>query len=530
MLNLLIKDFKLMFRQDRKLISTILSTLLTMAFLGAFIAAEIFLFKLILDKIVTIPNAARAFLTVFLFATTILLIFADLSKAKKLFFNSKDIEQLSTHPVTNGQLILSKLIFLFFSHIVTSLIFQFPLFVAYGMIVNKMAMFYFTSIFYPVASFFFVGGVALLLVYPAWLITSFLKRHFTIQFALSLAVIILLSLIYSYVLDIFIKLIANNEMISLFSDQSIAKFLVFEKYAVPINFMVDLFVNKALKVLFPFLLISFGVFSIGLSIAIYAFHVVRKVSSNDTSIKKEHKFKTTSILNALIKKEFTIIAKNADYLYSFTGLLIVQPLLLQLVVKSINAVLGAGTIMYYTALVPGLIVFVDVLIIMFFSVVINQGANSYISMESNTIKVIKTIPVSYKTQLSVKVAIPYVFSITSLLVSLAVLMGTKTIHWSYGLLTICLTAVFLFVFELISLQEELNIRHNKKRSSFFSSVVAYVFPLAFAGTAILLSYYGISSYLAFLGGFGVCVIIGLYPIISVFKRAGDLFMDLEAKN
>ena len=530
MLNLLLKDFKLMFRQDRNLVATIFSVLFTVIFLGTFVAIEVYLFKSILNKIITIPAAPLAFLTLFLFVTTILLVIADLFQAKKLFFDAKDIEQLSVHPVTNGQLIFSKLIFLFLSHIVSSLIFQFPLLVAFGLTIGKVALYYFTALFYPVASFLFVGGLALILVYPLWLVSSFLKRHFILQFSVSIVVIVLLAILYSYALDLFINLVANNEMLSLFSDQSLAKFTTFETYAIPVNFMVAIFVNKSYRILPFFLLISLGVFVIGTSISVFAFHVVRNVNTNDTKIKKEKPFKSKSILNALIKKEFTIIAKNSDYIYSFTGLLIVQPLLLQLVIKSINAVLGAGTIMYYTALVPGLVVFIDVLLILFFSAIINQGANSYISMEASTIKVIKTIPVSYKTQLAVKLLIPYVFSIASLVVSLVVLMATQTVHWSYGLLSFALTAIFLFIFELISLGEELNIRHGKKRNSFFSGAFAYLFPLAFTITAVLLSFFGVSNYLAFLGGFGVCILIGIYPTINVLKRSGSLFMDLEAKN
>lgn len=530
MLNLLLKDFKLMFRQDRSPLARVLTSLLSVLFLGAFVAIEVFLFKTILDKISGISNAPRSFLTLFLTATTLLLVVADTFQARKLFFDAKDIEQLSTHPVANRQIILSKLVFLFVSHCAASLVFQFPLFVAYGIIMGKMAVFFYTALFYPVASFLFVGGLALLLVYPLWLLGSFLKRHFAVQFSLSLVMIVVLTLLYSYVLDIFIQLVAGGDMLSLFSDQSLAKFSTFERYAVPINFMVDLFVNRSLGALLPFLLISAGVMGIGLSVAIYAFHVVRNVRISDAHIAKPRPFKAVSPLVALIKKEFALIAKNSDYIYSFTGLLLVQPLLLQLVVRSINAVLGSGTIMYYAALVPGLVTFVDVLVVMLFSVVINQGANNYIGMEASTIKVMKTIPVAYKTQLAVKVAIPYLFSVVSMVVSMVVLMATQTMHWGYGLLTLVMCALFLFIFEMISLLEELRIRHNKARNSFFSGSFAYLLPLLFAGTAILLSYFGVEGYLAFLGGFGVFAIVGAYPVVYVFRNAGRLFMELEAKN
>lgn len=530
MLNLLLKDFRLMFKQNRSVVSTILSVLFSVVFLGLFVTLEIYLFGTILDKINNIPRAPTAFLTLFLFVTTLLLIVADLFQAKKLFFDAKDIEQLSTHPVTNGQIILSKMVFLMISHSITSLIFQFPLLVAYGIDIGKTALFFFGAFFYPIVSFFFVGGIALILVYPLWLFTSFLKRHFILQFSVSIVIIVGLSILYSYALDIFINLVAQNEMISLFSDQSIAKFLTFQRYAVPVNFLVDMFVYKSMSAILPFSLLSLGLFIIGLSITIYSFHMVRNISTSDTRITKSHKTRLVGVVPALIKKEFSLIAKNSDYIYSFTGLLLVQPLLLQLVVKSINAVLSAGSIMYYTALVPGLITFVDVLVIMFFSVVINQGANGYITMESNTIKIIKTIPVPYQIQLAIKVAIPYSFSMVSLFVSLLVLMSTKTMSWGYGFLTLLLTAIFLAVFSLISLNEELHIRHNKKKTSFVSSLFAYLFPLVFALTAVLISYKGVSGYLAFLAGLGVCLVLGILPVVLILKSSYKHFMELEANN
>ncbi|MBQ9145558.1 MAG: hypothetical protein IJX70_03745, partial [Clostridia bacterium] len=159
MLNLLLKDFKLMFRQDRSPLARVLTSLLSVLFLGAFVAIEVFLFKTILDKISGISNAPRSFLTLFLTATTLLLVVADTFQARKLFFDAKDIEQLSTHPVANRQIILSKLVFLFVSHCAASLVFQFPLFVAYGITMGKMAVFFYTALFYPVASFLFVGGL-----------------------------------------------------------------------------------------------------------------------------------------------------------------------------------------------------------------------------------------------------------------------------------------------------------------------------------------------------------------------------------
>ena len=530
MINLLIKDFRLMFGNKQSLSKRIVSVIFSALFFVAFIVVEIFLFRTILKTIKDIKYASTAFLTLFLFVTTILITIGNLFQAKRLFFDAKDIEQLSNRPVSNTQIIMSKLLYLFFIHYATSIMFEYPLFVAYGLLANKSPMFYYTGLFYPVATFFFEMGVALLLVYPLWLFTRFIKRRFWLEMTVSLVLICGLTLVYSYVLDIFIKLVADNDLLSLFSQESINGFISFQKYAFPVNFLIDIFFNKHNSALFPFLCISLGVFGMGLSIAIFAFNYVRNFSASTTINKKPRPFKTKSVTSALIKKEFGLIAKNSDYIFSYTGLLIAQPLLLYFVTKSINTVLNSGTIQYFAALVPGLIDYVDILLVMMFTVIINQGANSYITMEERTIKNMKTIPVPFGKQLVIKVSIPFVLSSLSLIISCVVLWATKTITLQLMLFALLISIVLLFVFQIISLWEELSIRHGKPRSSSMSSLFSYLLPVVYAVTAILLSYKGLPTNVTIWGGLAVIVVIGAVPVTIVFTRANSMFLSLEAIN
>ena len=123
MLNLLYKDFKLMFRQDKKLSKRIISAVFSIIFLGAFVAIEVFLFTTLISKTDKFKNASMTFMSLFLFIISILLIIAGVIRANKLFFNEKDIEQLSVHPVSNSSVIFSKLLFLFITHYATSIMF-----------------------------------------------------------------------------------------------------------------------------------------------------------------------------------------------------------------------------------------------------------------------------------------------------------------------------------------------------------------------------------------------------------------------
>ena len=176
MLNLLLKDFKLMLGSKQSLSQRIISAFFAALFFGAVIVVEVFLFRTILNTIGNIKGATSAFLTVFLCVTTVIITVSDLFNAKRLFFDDKDIEQLSPRPVTNGQIILSKMLFLFLIHYFTSILFEYPVLFAYDEMIGKPPLYFFTALFYPVATFLFEAGIALLLVYPLWLLSNLLKK------------------------------------------------------------------------------------------------------------------------------------------------------------------------------------------------------------------------------------------------------------------------------------------------------------------------------------------------------------------
>ena len=177
MLTLLIKDFRLMFSVDRGSKKGILKALFSILFSLSFVAIEVFLFSAILNKIQTFHNAPNTFMLLFLLILSAFMTVSGVLQAKKLFFNEQDIQQLANHPVENGKMILSKLIFLIGVHYVTALLFEYPLFVSYGMLMGKTAWYYYTALFYPLLASIFELGIALLLVYPVWIFLQYLKKH-----------------------------------------------------------------------------------------------------------------------------------------------------------------------------------------------------------------------------------------------------------------------------------------------------------------------------------------------------------------
>ena len=233
---------------------------------------------------------------------------------------------------------------------------------------------------------------------------------------------------------------------------------------------------------------------------------------------------------ALIQKEVLLLTRNTSYTLSFTGLLLVQPFLAYLVIKALNMIFMTGKFAYYIAMLPNFIPLLDILILMLFSVIIAQGASQYISMEKKTIKLMKTIPVDYQKQMLIKVLIPFIMSVASLLVSLVVLWAGHVIRFSTVAFGFIMVVLLLIIFNIIALKEELCIRNRKPRSYFASTLYAYLLPIIYFVVTIILSYFKLPIYVAYFIGIVAMLIVGLPYMLYVKKNMASFFMDLDVVN
>ena len=531
MLNLLVKDLKMLFFSDKVSIGRrILSIVFSLLMIGILITIETFLFILIINKVKVYGNmATRSIVIIFMFVISILMILVNVFQSIKLFFNEKDVEQLIKHPVTNEQIIISKLVFLLITHYFTSAMFIFPLFIAYGSIMGRTPIYYYEMLFYPLLTFLLEAGVALFLVYPVKLLLDFLKKHMIVQFILAVLIMFGLSYLYSVVLETFMDLVVNNQLALIFTDDSIKELNVLANNLIPISFIVTTFLGGESNLLI-FISISSGVFLIGLIVAVIAFNFFRGFRFHAKESKKIKDLKVTGVKRTLLKKELIILFKNSNNIFSFTGLLIVQPFLMYLVINALNGVFTSGTFSYYIAVLPNFVILLDVVLIMLFTLIINSGANNYIAAERSTMRILKTIPVSIFTQMFIKVAVPLFASIISLVISTTVLYVTETITLQTYLFSTLLTIVLLVVFEIVSLKEELKIRMNKPRSTFLSSFYSYLLPIAFLLVTLYASYSKINIVYAYLIGLGTVILLGLPMVINLKSKVVNDFIDLEMVN
>ena len=142
----------------------------------------------------------------------------------------------------------------------------------------------------------------------------------------------------------------------------------------------------------------------------------------------------------------------------------------------------------------------------------------------------KIIPVDPVLQLMIKVMIPFSMSVVSLLLTVFVLLFTKTLTFVPFIFEFLLALLLLFIFTVISLKEELSIRHHKPRSTFMSSLYSYVLPIAYFGLSILLAYFKLPLVVTFILGIVLIIGLGIYHVLYLKKNMCSLFMDLDVEN
>ena len=372
--------------------------------------------------------------------------------------------------------------------------------------------------------------MALLFVYPFKLASDFLKKHMLLQFVLALVLIVGACVVYNYVLSLFMEMVVNNNINAIFTVESIASLVNLRKYLLPINLLTDAFAFAMTGRLIPYLGIAGGIFICGTSIVIFAFNYLRSVAIHAAPGKVKDALDITDPTVALFKKEIFLLFKDSNTIFSFTGLLIVQPFLVYIIVNSMNSVFYSGIFAYYLSLFPSLIPLIDMLIVMMFTLIINQGATTYIQTERGNVRLMKILPISPIKQLLIKVLVPFMLSAVSLLITVVVLLATKEIDWITALFMLLLTLILLTIFDLVSLKEEMRIGNNRPRSTLLSTCYSYLLPISFFVAAVLSGLVGFPLWLAYVVGLIVFLGLGAPHFIKLRSRIEALFLDLEMVN
>lgn len=529
MLNLIAKDFKLLFVNKGGKLSRFLSIIFTLAIVSLFVFIETTIFTSILDKIKVYNTAGKSFLTIFLFVVMVVLSMFSLITANKLFFNEQDNLQLSSFPISNGKKVFSKLISLFLICYGINFIFNFPILISYGITFNKVLFYFYASLYYPVLLFLVEGALAMFLLFPTKLLLDFLKKHFIIQLIFASLIGIGLAIIYGYILDVFVNVVSSNRVDLIFTTDSLNNLSNISKNLFPITLLIELFVKGKIINLFTYILICGGLLIVGVAFVTYFYDKFTFAINFEKNKKKEKKIKLNSLTLSLIKKEFIILYRNSNFVISFIGLLIIEPFLLSFIFQAMNKIFSYGLLASYLLAIPTLSISFDLLIFMLLIAIISSGGTSFITSEENNIRIMKTLPIQPEKQLFVKIFVHFVpVSFFCLLSSIAISLS-KHVDFVHTLCFFVITISYILLIDLISMYEELKIKHNS-RNYLLSSLATYLIPLFIFFISVIFSYFKISIYFAYLIGFAICIACSLPISFDMKAKSRKWFLDMEVAN
>ena len=293
-------------------------------------------------------------------------------------------------------------------------------------------------------------------------------------------------------------------------------------------------INLDFNGLFFISFVSIAVFLLGtlLSSKLYLSSIYNEKENKKNN--KENEPKLYSLNKALIKKELALYFEDSNSIFSFSSLLIMEPFLTVLVIQAMNTIFKTGILSYVSSFFTYLLPFIQILFIALFATFINTSASFVISREKfQGVRICKTIPVSYKKQIFIKMVVPFTLSMISLLVTVLVLMITKQISVAYGLLALLFTILLVAFLELLSISSDLKLPSKEGEESNKGSLISLLsilIPLAFVGGMFLLTYLNIPLIGSYFIMLGLLIIIlggyGLYFNKVMAKR----FVALEMRN
>ena len=509
MLNLVFKDFRRLFGGEGKLGRRALKFLTRFLFIGLFIAIESYIYYQVVTKIASFEGAVISFSTLFMFILSLVMIVFDLFQAEKLFFDESDAIFLSKLPIGKGKVIASKLFLLFMTHYIASLMLVYPIIVSYGISKTAIPFYYIMGLLFPFITFFFEGGIAMILVYPFHLIKKNLKHYPLAMFLVSVAIMTVFTIFYGRILDVFISLVGNEGINSFLTAENMGALGQAKNALFISNFLVDAFFLSARRSLIMSIVVALSVFLIGLMLVLRFYGRRTNLTARKSKVKPLTHTEVKPI-RALIRKEATILFRDSDGLFGYTGLLIVQPFLCYSVCFALNTLFTTGALAYYLAMFPGFATIVLVFTFLFFVAISSSGANDYITREGNGIRVCKTIPVPPSTQVLAKILVPFAFSASSMIVTSIVLMSTFLLPVTIGFLALACGILLLAFLVLAQFVEELKRKTGAVTSRFFSTFLSYFYPLALLGLGLGLGYLRVNVEITILIVLGA-IFVGLLP-------------------
>ena len=539
LIELLHKEYKENFSTSDKPFKKVMKIIGGIIGLALLIALEVFIFFRLDAKLTQFSKyGSLDFLILFLVILLCVSIISSVIKGRGIFYKKVDSAITLRLPLDYDSVIASKTIIIYLNNLFLNIIISLPLLITYGVIqgmkTTVIPQYYVLCILYPIIISFFSCGVVLLILPLYNKIYNFLKKYFSLQIIVASILVIGLCFLYQQVLNLFVNLLNDAQFDSIISEGFINTLREIIVYFFPVSGLVNVInFNNSTSNLLISLGVVLGTLIIGFFAngAFYNRYLKKEFSSDhkNTKSKKRAGFcKVLPLKKALLRKEFVLLFRNSNYIFSYTSLLVMQPFLAFAVISSLNKLMYSNMqmlLVYFPELING----INVVLLLLFSSVILSSALDYYSREESCLKVVKTIPIDPYLMSKIKLIIPTVFSVFSFVLTLLVLLIAKEITVLCFFITLieglliqgCLSLGGLYI-DLYKLDDSSN-----KNISFLSTVISLVLPLTIFALHVLMMYFGVSSALIYISQILLIGILFVVLLISFNKVVSKKFIKMR---
>lgn len=530
LISLLTKEFNLSLDKSVSTAYKIFSWVVKILLLVAEIALACFMVKTLDTKITDYSPVYGSldFLVILLFMLFCVFTLYGLLKLRKSLYDRRDTYILSTLPVYDDKIVITKMLRCYASMSLDALFLCMPILITYGSTRSMNAIYYIFSFFYPFLVSLAAISVDLLLVSFHEIVYRFLKNKEILQFILASILMVGLCYLYKIFVELFLNCLSDSSIGNVFSDGFITMAHRLGKYLFPVaNVIYPIFTGEnalsyAIILIGFVLLLSF----FGYIIATYCYGRLSKTDSISFNALSKKAERIRSVDAALIRKEINLIFRDSSSIFSYTSLLIMMPFLSYVVISSFNSIVFSN-LSTIAALYPHLDDSIILCLIILFISTVNSS-NSMLSKEKANIVTIKTLPISPVRMILIKAIVPLCLSLISLFASAITLLATGCISLELFLSSLAFGALYVVGTTFLGLEIEMRDREGKKtKLSGLYYYICLLLPVLLLAFDLTVDFLRLSSAWAYVAGALLYASTLIGAFICFHKRIRHSFDAME---
>lgn len=471
---------------------TVLKVLVALVLVGLVYAAYIFGIKQLVSMFY-LYGMGNEFLILFIAFSLLILTLFGISSVIKNLFRSGDNELLMRFPVSPQAVFASKISVFILYQIIFTLFIELPVFIIFGTTTGQGWTYY---ALLPVVLIFCILlplSVANLLAIPVMQIGARAKNMFTLSLLISVILVAAGFYIYMNIIQGVVNYM-KEEAMSFFSKETMGIVSEAAKYIYPANWFAYMLIGEW-RIGTSFLsLLVVAIFAAGaffLNKRWYLPTILRDIEGNGATFTIVTKNKRRSPTWTTFCREFLEIFRSSNYSFQYLCMAVAAPVMVYSCNK-LAATMGENTI--GAVIVPAL----ALMVMLIFCAIILSFAASSVSREGDNFYLTKIVPLSYRTQVLIKIALYMTVSTVSILVTALVMYLSHQVSAAYsfsaaGIAFLVSIAVTAFA-----------VRLDTTRPQF-----------AVGGDGEL-SVGNVSTFVVLFVGFAISVVYGLFGMVGIF--------------